>query len=518
MQRREFQAWGPVALAALLACATLLAVWFVGRPPGTPLGFPLDDAWIHLVYGRSLANEGALAYNPGEPTTGATSVLWAVLLGGVHLVWGEAPLAVRIAAVLLLGGAFHVLTAALCADLARRMANSRAGLAAGVLVAANPALAAAALSGMEVALTTALLVAGVHALHRRAWLAAGVWLGLAPLARPEAALAAVLLVAWSAVLDRPGQPRAWLKRALQLGGPAVVLGVWLVARNLATTQHPLPATYYAKLVQVPWSETPARTWHALRGVLGQTPPLWHGLTLLLLPGLAARNQARALLPLLASFGFVLAHVRVLDPGDPRVFYTLRYLLPIVPTLTVALVLAAVALGARWLPRVAGLPLALLALAALAQAGLTLRPVSAKLANDTANIDALQCAAGRWIHDNVPADRRVASVDAGAVRYLGERWTLDMLGLNTPMVLWDPAPYLRAHPVAAVVFMPELGKPQASAEFTAPWSHRVADYTVTQFAPLAFQAIVTCQKAADPGPRPMRFDGPRCRTLLWCERF
>ena len=152
----------------MVACGTLLAVWFANRPAGTPLGFPLDDAWIHMVYGRSLATEGLLAYNPGEPTTGATSLLWAALLGGVHLLFGASTLDTRIVAVLILGGALHVATAALSADFARRLAGRHAGLAAGTLVAANPALAAAALTGMDVSLTTALLVAGVRALHQRA--------------------------------------------------------------------------------------------------------------------------------------------------------------------------------------------------------------------------------------------------------------------------------------------------------------------------------------------------------------
>ena len=191
---RRLHMSGPAIAAATLAALTLLCVWFFGRPAATPLGFPLDDAWIHMVYGRSLASDGTLAYNPGEPTTGATSVLWAGLLGVVHLAFGQASLATRIVAVLWLGGLLHVVTAALAADYARRLAGPVVGLIAGILIATNPALAGAALSGMEVSLTAALLIASVRALHLQSWALAGLWLGLAPLARPEAALAAVALV------------------------------------------------------------------------------------------------------------------------------------------------------------------------------------------------------------------------------------------------------------------------------------------------------------------------------------
>ncbi len=518
MDRRQLHNLGPTALAAALAGLTLLAVWFIGRPAGTPLGFPLDDSWIHMVYGRSLAAEGVLGYNPGEPTTGATSLLWAILLGGVHAVFGHAALATRVAAVLVLGGLLHILTAALCADLAQRMAGPRAGFITGVLVAGNPALAFAALSGMEVALTTALLVAGVRALHLRAWAWAGLWLGLAPLARPEAALAAVALVALSTALHRPVDRPAWFKRALQLGGPALAFGLLVVSRNLAVTGHALPATYYAKVTEVSWAETPQRLWHALQYVLGKTPPVAHGLGLPFLLGLAARRHWPSLLPFVASFAYLLAHVRVSALGEPDVFYAVRYLLPIVPTLTLALVLGALALGEHLRERLRVLPLALLVLLALTQAGMTLQHVSWKLANDTRNIDEVQCAAGRWIAAHVPADRRVATVDAGAVRYFGNRWTLDLMGLNTPMMLWQPAAYTRSHPVVAAVIVPGLAKPPSSPEFVAPWSYRTRDYHVTYVPALGFQAIVTCQKAADSAPRQMVLQGPGMHTMLWCQRF
>jgi len=50
-------------------------------------GFPLDDAWIHLVYGREISRGGYLAYNSGEPATGSTSPIWAYLLGIIHLLF-----------------------------------------------------------------------------------------------------------------------------------------------------------------------------------------------------------------------------------------------------------------------------------------------------------------------------------------------------------------------------------------------------------------------------------------------
>src|SRR4029079_2835524 len=69
----------PMKLRALvlLAVLHLLAAAFFLHACGW--GFPLDDAWGHLVYGRALATWQGLAYNPGQPEAGVTSRLWTYL-------------------------------------------------------------------------------------------------------------------------------------------------------------------------------------------------------------------------------------------------------------------------------------------------------------------------------------------------------------------------------------------------------------------------------------------------------
>src|SRR6185503_14621945 len=72
---------GRAALLVVLAgLAGLAAVWTFTPEYLLARGFPLDDAWIHAVYGRSLARSGMLAFNPGVPATGVTSPLWALIL------------------------------------------------------------------------------------------------------------------------------------------------------------------------------------------------------------------------------------------------------------------------------------------------------------------------------------------------------------------------------------------------------------------------------------------------------
>ena len=72
-----------LALIFLVAHVATAICFLLDRAPGTAAalqGLPLDDAWIHLVYARSLAAWHGFAYNPGQLETGSTSPLWAVLL------------------------------------------------------------------------------------------------------------------------------------------------------------------------------------------------------------------------------------------------------------------------------------------------------------------------------------------------------------------------------------------------------------------------------------------------------
>ena len=51
------------------------------------LSAPLDDTFIHLQYARQIGQGQWLSYNDGDrPTSGASSLLYVVVLGGAHFV------------------------------------------------------------------------------------------------------------------------------------------------------------------------------------------------------------------------------------------------------------------------------------------------------------------------------------------------------------------------------------------------------------------------------------------------
>ena len=497
---------------AVLAVLMLAAVWFGWRPETTPLGFPLDDAWIHLVYGRQLALDGSLAFNSDSPSTGATSLLWAFLLGVVHLCHQAGDTPRILASVVLLGALFHVATAWRTARLAERLGGSTAGWVAGALVAISPQLAFGALSGMEVSLATLCWIVSLEAIFAGAWQRAGLVLALSALARPELAVVALLLFLF-ALFAGEGVPTRTERfvRAVRLAWPSLVVGIAVALRNVAVTGHMLPATYYVKAAMA-GSFDPAWIGEGLFGTLARTPPLWGMVGWLTLLGLGRPGLDRRVWLLVATaFAFLLANLRVVPPHDPWTFYGVRYLLPLVPPLTIAMACSSLALTSESPGVRRFLPVAALVGIGLVGTAMTLPAMSAKLANDTRNIDELQVSAGRWIDAHVAPGAAVATNDAGAVRYVGNRWTLDMMGLNSPQLVWSGAAYAKAHPVQAVVFMPAWFQPQRPDVVQIAHRVRTKFYTVTPNTAMAQQWIATC-----PTPAEVRFRGLRDGVVVWCQ--
>jgi hypothetical protein len=442
---------GVLALAALalLACAGYLAgeLYFLGGR----LGFPLDDSWIHLAFGRSLAAGDGLAVNPGEPVAGSTAPLWTALfalwawLPGSPIAWAKAA-----------GAALHAATVVLTYRLARDLHVGRglAGLAGG-LTALTSWLAWSALSGMEVPLFTALSLLGIrrHLAERarpeRPPLSLAL-LGVSALARPEG----LLLVALAG-LDRllvfrcePEGGLAWLRpgrrelTALARGAAVAALAVVPVALYyLAIGGSPLPTTLAAKTGHGGSLHLPQlRYLHVALGMLLRSQP-WA--TLLAPAGVVALVRRlgsaddRGLLPALWLAGLPLAY-SCLTPaaGAPLVGNFGRYLFPLFPLLAVlgalgmAPVAAALAPG-RSRPRRA---LALLALAAV------LGPTVADLARgagffarNVADVEAGDVAMARWLEARLPPEAVLGVVDLGAAAALLPNPIVDLVGIANPEV-------------------------------------------------------------------------------------
>jgi len=460
-------------------------------------GFPLDDSWIHAVYAREFARTGLLAYNPGVPATGETSPLWALFLAIPHKLVGSGPGVVMLTK--FAGFGLHVAAAVVLGFALRSVlfAGRSAAIAAAGLVAVHPDLVAASVSGMEVPLATLVSAAMVVATFRgHAW---SLFLlgAMAFLARPETALIACTFPFLFRVRTRPVQA-AGLAAAAGLGG-AAALGV-LAWRNLAVSGLPLPATFYVKANRGSLLD-PAPLVTGFVDLLGQVAALNSVLVLAVLGCAAlyflssphARSGERAAAAMCGT-GLVFCAVSfvLIPPADPGAFYHQRYVLPAVPMLVAALPLMLDGLAARFVPRFAprisaftGVALAVVLLAAI--------PAKARrVSNDARNIDDVQVAFGRALADASVTDVLWA-IDAGASRYFGRPFVVDLMALNSPELLRpDAASFISGHQPRYLDLFPDWsrldpdtpGLPTREFGATTP-------YTVTSFPAMRVHYLSTC---------------------------
>ncbi|MET0402123.1 MAG: hypothetical protein ABW123_06945 [Cystobacter sp.] len=438
-------------VGTLCVLAVLLLTYVLVPEYWRERGFPLDDSWIHAVYARSVAQGDGLSYNPGVPATGETSPLWAIVLSVAYL--GERSPEGAVLLTKLLGFLLHALTAAgiywLMRDAGRRWAASAA-----LLVLFSPHLVAASVSGMEVPLATLAAVACACTLRAQRpglYVLCGA-VGL--LARPEGGLFVFLLPL--VVRPRPGL-RPLLLRWVEAGVGVVLAGGAWAAWNLHASGRPLPGTFYAKVGVAPNEPL------LLSMLRSAGKGLWELLPEVSLPWMvlaviavlairagvyrkhlsATEREAAGLF--VVGLAFVAVSMALLRHSITQIFYLQRYVLPALPFILAPL---PVLLG-PWMdkrlerkgPRLPRLVAAALPLVVLT--GLPSRMV--RLENDAHNIDDLQVRQGLWLANASPTDV-VWVLDAGASRFFGKPYVVDIIGLNSPPMLEaDAQVYLARHP-------------------------------------------------------------------------
>jgi len=425
---------------AFLAAHLATALFFVfNRAPGTSaalVGLPLDDAWIHLVYARSLAALHGFAFNPGQLETGSTSPLWAIFL--VPASWAARLFGIGVVIPAKVTGILAATAASLgAARLLRKLNFGKAvQAAAGMAIAADPALAFAQVSGMEIMVASALVLWTLGEAAAERWRVASLLAALAPLARPELVLLTVLvllLAQW-----RLHQEQVSARARLVLVAPMVAcVGGWMVY-CLVVSGYPLPSTFYAKFAS-------RQEFFALNleNIVTKVAPTWpwfaHGTGVVLWGAGLVVLVRRGWVAILAAVFPVLFLVSVSASqllSEPLPFYWQRYLLPTQALLLVTLVVgadAAIAWSFRgrnkaWAPAYAA-GVAALVLGSLAGLPKALRESADLFAWNCQNIEELDVAMATWLREHTPADETIAVTDAGAARYFADRRIVDLVGLN-----------------------------------------------------------------------------------------
>ena len=442
----------PRALPALHAFLILVALALL-VPYATYL---TDDSYIHFQFAKHILRGEGFAFNAGDPTYGATSPLWVLLLAAVGLVVPGAaatPASLDVIPPFVwiskgLGALAVALSVLVAHRLARRVGwSEREGYALAGLLALHAWSARWAVSGMETPLALLLVLLSFDALAatllqgdgRRAW-SAGALLAGAALARPEVLLLALLSCVAIAVASptEPPAPGARSRRSRAGSfalGFAVPYGAWLVSAY-AMFHRLVPNTSGAK----------AGAWFDLeRGVA------------------AIRDSSRIVLaaefvPLalaVAALAFGAWDVWRRRPAPARAFWLLVAIWPV--ALVAAFALTGVQVVSRYLliatpavlllgiggyrhlraiapARVRGAGSTLLLVLAIhaAESLYITFHVSAPSAREhAAGLRASLGAIGLWARENTPPATRFAVADIGAFGYYSDRPVLDLYGLVTP---------------------------------------------------------------------------------------
>ncbi len=395
-------------------------------------GFPLDDAWIHMVYARSLSLLQGFAYNPGQAETGSTSPLWAIVL--VPATWTARLLHVgvvipaKITTILTSVGA-SVATARLLRGMGFATASQ---LAAGLAIAVEPWLAFAQVSGMEVMLAGALAVWALSEIAYGRYFLAGIAAGLASLARPEMAVLAVSVLALAEWRLHLADSSLMSRLAVLLPSAAAAVG-WLTY-CLVVSGYPFPSTFYVKggtgqaqlihNIGLIFTEIlPASPWFA-HGI-GVVPWAIGAVTIW---SRGSTGRLFVLSPWLFFLGVAASRPVV----SAWAFYFHRYFLPaqvfLAPTFATGVVAS---IDWAWKRRRPGptIVAAAVVLAALIPLPSALAERAHRFAWNCQNIEDLDVGTAVWLRDHVPAGESIAVNDAGAARYFGGHRILDIVGLN-----------------------------------------------------------------------------------------
>lgn len=436
----------------MLACVVIAVLIFnlYGAVDASLL--PLDDAYIHLNYARSIAVGQPYRYNPDDPpTSGATSFLYPYLLAPAVLIAGERPLNAALWA-MQLGAVAFAAAGALVGALGRAL-GAREGWGVTMLAFMFTGLFAwHAMSGMETMLITAASLLALYAVAIRSIRLGALGGTLCALLRPEGAILALLTVAALYI--------AAINLTPPTGGVRLIPRRYQLRRELLLLLVPIAAIGIQPLVNWIMTGSPGSTGGSAKSLLGMVPfdagivavrvienfiRVWRDLllgnapdhvigalfVLAIVGWIALLRRDRLTAITIALWAVVLSGA--IATLDTAFWHFRRYQIPLI---AVVYPLAAVGLSLI-LTRLFSRPRARALVRTLTRVGLaigTLIGALTFLSHYLVNLVAIGEQPYPLALDLAAypdRDARVAVHDVGLMRYIGGLHTIDMVGLTTP---------------------------------------------------------------------------------------
>lgn len=417
-----------IPLAALIGVGFFLSVSALTYR----IGFPLDDAWIHLTYARNFIEHGEWAFRLGESSAGSTSPLWTALLSVGYLLH-LAPYAWTF----FLGWFILSLMGLRAENIARKTLSAYRPRVpwVGLFIVLAWHLTWSATSGMETLLHGLLIleVLGLLMENSRQYMTLGLLAGLSVWVRPDGLtlMGPILLVALIHEKTFRARGGALVKVFIGFG----ILFVFYLLFNLALSGTPLPSTFYAK--QAEYGEY----WQS-KAISGRLTdyilPMIASPFVVLLPGLfiwvgkviRERNWGA-----LAGLIWFLGYVGIYFMRLPAYQHG-RYILPAFPALYLW---GMIGLMAYLLSPKVNHRIALLWQTSLVILVLAFQWIGARQnAQDVVLIETQMVQTAGWMNENLPPEAVIAVHDIGAIGYFTENPIVDLAGLVTP----DVIPFIR----------------------------------------------------------------------------
>lgn len=463
---------------------------------------PLDDVYIHFQYARQLASGDPYVYNPGDaPTSGATSFLYPYILGLGYILGFQG---LSLGAWALGIGSFALILSTVTIYALARWGKAPAWLAsfAAVLFVSNGAMTWHYLSGMETGLVitfTLLALYGFVTKHPHLFAVSATLLALS---RPEAsilaALATFMYVARYRFQDQRSEKRKRLQ-TLALALP-VVAAMVQPSLNMILTGSASASGSRAKSIL---STVPFALQNVASRILDNFARIWRELAtdgdflpvtiviMAIVGVLALAHERRYVLTLLVLWLLTLASA--ISTLDTAFWHFKRYQMPIYALMFPLAVWGACGIWQVFqrrnrtqynvIPRYA---LAALLLLSVIATGQSWREFHRLYAVNVDNIAAQPYPMALWLLNNTDTDARVAVHDVGMMRYVGNRYTIDIVGLTTE----HAADYWRNGPGSVGEFLLALDSPPdyIAAYTTARGLNYLVDTTIYGTERAGFQAI------------------------------
>lgn len=386
------------------------------------IGFPLDDAWIHLTYARNFAEHGEWAFRLGESSAGSTAPLWTFLLSiGFFLQLGPYiwPF--------LLGWLILALLGIQAENIVRYLVGSYRPRVpwVGFFFVTVWHLAWSAVSGMETLLHGYLifLVLSTLIVDPRRYFALGFLTGLSVWVRPDGLtlLGPLLFTAMLVETNNRERGNAAAKILVSFGA----LFVPYLLFNLALSGQPWPNTFYAKQAEYQAFWLSQSLAHRLNEYL---TPIIASPFLVLLPGAAIWMNRRIRMrdwAAIASLIWFLGYVALYFLHLPAYQHG-RYIIPAFPILYLWGILGMVeyVTSEHTSKRIA------LAWELLLGVLCVLFTVVAAMQNarDVYWIETEMVETAKWVQENIPPDALLAVHDIGAIGYFDQHMIVDLAGL------------------------------------------------------------------------------------------